>query len=518
MTQANRVYVKTATLGQGTVTLGAVVSQAFCTFAEAGVANGASIESYIIEAGQDFEIGVGIYNAGTLTRDTVRLSRINGVVGTSKMVLIGNATVRVIVASEDLAAKANLAGGNTFDGANTFNDGVQIGDVTLTPVNNHELVIGENEVIRFTGDFGGFKFGANGVAVYNEGASTAVTFQNSTPNSITELVIQPNGTPTGDPTAWAHLSINFQAGPNEERFCAGALYTGGARQYSFFQVALGTGQYHPVVFNGNGTSEAFRINADVDNSVSFTGRTSFGSLYVSPTATAVFVADADLATNGLAAQVQILGETNLNKTLLLGYDTTANKGSIQATTVGSSFDELQLNPNGGRVSANGHEVSTSMVLLNTITAPGGAGVATLSDTTSISSAFSDYALVFENVVPVTNGDALVLQVRSGGTFQTTSYLNVGAATTYIDLTGAATIANLTGKGYSGLHNFFNLISTTAYKHLKGLGSFFNITSGLGNVNAGGAWVGGTGAITGFRIQTTSGANIAEGVVKVYGIR
>lgn len=110
MTQANRVYVRTATLGQGTVTLGAVTSQAFCTFAESGVTDGASIESYIIEAGQDFEIGVGVYNAAgpTLTRSTVRLSRINGVVGTTKMTLIGNATVRAIVAAEDMDAKSSI--------------------------------------------------------------------------------------------------------------------------------------------------------------------------------------------------------------------------------------------------------------------------------------------------------------------------------------------------------------------------------------------------------------------------
>lgn len=112
MTQANRVYVKTPTLGQGTVTLGAVVSKAFCTPAEAGVTDGASIESYIIEAGQDFEIGVGIYNSEgpTLTRATVRLSKIDGVVGTTKMTLIGNATVRVIMAAEDLLDLVTDAG------------------------------------------------------------------------------------------------------------------------------------------------------------------------------------------------------------------------------------------------------------------------------------------------------------------------------------------------------------------------------------------------------------------------
>lgn len=107
MAQGNRVYVSTATVGTGTLTLGAVVSAQFCTFAEAGIANGATVRSYIIEEGSDFEIGYGVYNSAgpTLTRAAVRLSRIGGIAGTAKMTLLGNATVRVLAAAEDLVLK-----------------------------------------------------------------------------------------------------------------------------------------------------------------------------------------------------------------------------------------------------------------------------------------------------------------------------------------------------------------------------------------------------------------------------
>lgn len=107
MAQGNRIYVNTATTGQGTLTLGAVVSAQFNTFANAGLADGDQIRSYILEEGTDFEIGVGIYNVAgpTLTRVTVRLSRIAGVVGTTKMTLAGAATVRVIAAKEDLVTQ-----------------------------------------------------------------------------------------------------------------------------------------------------------------------------------------------------------------------------------------------------------------------------------------------------------------------------------------------------------------------------------------------------------------------------
>lgn len=122
MAQFNAVYVRTATIGAITLVLGAVVSPRFCTLAEAGAANGDEIRSYIIEEGNDFEIGVGIYNSAgpTLTRPTVRLSRINGVVGATKMTLAGNATVRVIAAAEDLVTQ-DTAGSVALRGAATLN-------------------------------------------------------------------------------------------------------------------------------------------------------------------------------------------------------------------------------------------------------------------------------------------------------------------------------------------------------------------------------------------------------------
>jgi hypothetical protein len=100
---ANRVRVNSATTGTGTLTLGGAFSNAFCTFAEAGVANGQTV-TYCIEEGLDFEIGRGVYTSSgtTLSRATVLLSKIAGTAGTSKMNLLGAETVRIIVAKEDL--------------------------------------------------------------------------------------------------------------------------------------------------------------------------------------------------------------------------------------------------------------------------------------------------------------------------------------------------------------------------------------------------------------------------------
>jgi hypothetical protein len=111
----NRVKVNTSTTGTGTVTLGAASSNAFCTFAEAGVAN-ADVVAYVIEEGNDFEIGIGTYTSSgtTLSRDTVTLSKIGGTQGTSKMNLAGSATVRITARKEDLLSISDTQTANTF--------------------------------------------------------------------------------------------------------------------------------------------------------------------------------------------------------------------------------------------------------------------------------------------------------------------------------------------------------------------------------------------------------------------
>lgn len=89
----NRAWMGTATAGTGTVTLGSAKA-GFLTFAEAGLANGDTC-AYLLKEGNDFELGIGTYTAAgtTFSRDTVIVSKISGVAGTSKMVLAGAAEI-----------------------------------------------------------------------------------------------------------------------------------------------------------------------------------------------------------------------------------------------------------------------------------------------------------------------------------------------------------------------------------------------------------------------------------------
>lgn len=102
----NRARMTTSTTGTGTITLGSA-AVGFGTFAEAGAVNGATY-TYVIEDGNDFEIGTGTYTSAgtTLSRTTVLFSKIGGTAGTSKINLSGSAEVFITAGAADLVALA----------------------------------------------------------------------------------------------------------------------------------------------------------------------------------------------------------------------------------------------------------------------------------------------------------------------------------------------------------------------------------------------------------------------------
>jgi|SRR5882724_3948164 len=167
------------------------------------------------------------------------------------------------------------------------------------------------------------------------------------------------------------------------------------------------------------------------------------------------------------------------------------------------------------------QVAQSRFLLNTLTA---AASATLGDTTSLTSTFKDYEIVFENLVPGTTTVTLEFQVHSGGSFQATSYLSstfgtngtatilANAATTFIPLTH--TTVTTGNNGVSGTIRIYGPVNgATLAKSVTG-----NTTASNGAVLAtvvAGFW-NNTAALDGFQILFSSG-NIASGTVKIYGL-
>jgi hypothetical protein len=94
---ADRVAFTSATIGTGNLALGAAISDAFLAPSESDIVDGDN-PFLLIQEGDDFEITDATYvdSGPHFTRDTVIVSKIGGVVGTSKMDLGGAEIVRLV--------------------------------------------------------------------------------------------------------------------------------------------------------------------------------------------------------------------------------------------------------------------------------------------------------------------------------------------------------------------------------------------------------------------------------------
>lgn len=151
---ADRVRVATATTGTGTVTLGAALA-GYQSFTDGGVPDGAVV-SYVIEDGNDIEIGTGTFasGAGTLARNTVHRSIVSGTAGTAKLDLSGTASLFVTARGVDLARAEQVVPINvqTFTSSGTWTKpaGATLVDVEIAAGGGG----GANEIIE-NGNAGG---------------------------------------------------------------------------------------------------------------------------------------------------------------------------------------------------------------------------------------------------------------------------------------------------------------------------------------------------------------------------
>lgn len=114
----------TSTTGTGTLTLTGAVAK-YQSFANIGTGN---TTYYRIESGNDSEVGLGTYN-GTLSRDTVYMSIIAGVAGTTKITVADGATVSCVYPAER-AVYLDAVGNLGVGGTSTVNK-LTVADTTL---------------------------------------------------------------------------------------------------------------------------------------------------------------------------------------------------------------------------------------------------------------------------------------------------------------------------------------------------------------------------------------------------
>ena len=143
VTLVNRAKMSTSTTGTGTITLGSAET-GYQSFADAGVADG-DVVRYVIEDGDDWEIGSGTYTASgtTLTRTVDESSNSDAALN-----LTGSAVVFITAAAEDIPAqliKENRTGSYSYTAPSATGDNaVAIGSGATASGTNHSIAVGLN--------------------------------------------------------------------------------------------------------------------------------------------------------------------------------------------------------------------------------------------------------------------------------------------------------------------------------------------------------------------------------------
>jgi hypothetical protein len=304
---------------------------------------------------------------------------------------------------------------------------------------------------------------------------------------------------------------------------------------------------------GNGLVTS-TTSACSQTAITVSGTLSAAECVNAQTGTSYAIADVDRAklitANNTAAQAYTIAQAGASTTFQAGWltdiqniNSTSNPAGIVTLTATTSIfsatgtTTLKIYPGQGvRIISDGtnyqvipYNLATGgLVLLNTLIA---SASASLSDTTSMTAAFSSYKFIFENIVPASAANILEAQVQVGGSFVVASYLGssvntvAGAAGAFAcgGLTTALCVSDNNGTvstnamGVNAECLMITPSNTTSDKAWQCDFTYLTATPAMSRGISGGTYNGGTGAVTGIKFLFNSG-NITSGTIKIYGIQ
>lgn len=178
----------------------------------------------------------------------------------------------------------------------------------------------------------------------------------------------------------------------------------------------------PVLYGNAGG--ALGSNASGSRSIALrwdaSGRVGIGATSISST-TNKLTLQGDMATSP-ADQLTIRGNADNNKRLLLGYDTTANKASLQSYTALTTAGQLLLNPSGGNVGVNNTSPSVALDVTGAINASGAVTGGSISTTGNIGIGTTTPVARLDLIDGVTSGTYGSAQISRPATGHTGSHL------------------------------------------------------------------------------------------------
>ena len=205
----------------------------------------------------------------------------------------------------------------------------------------------------------------------------------------------------------------------------------------------------------------------------------------------------------------------------------ANNGTV---TMGDSGDTISI-PSGVTIANAGTATGFSvdgLTLLQTTTVSSAVSSVTIGSSSLFSSTY-DFYLIRGNLKPATNGANGWLKVRTSGGLQSSGYrLNrmwqyAGSGTVSTDnATNANQINEAFGQSIHSTHGAtFDMFisqpsSTSVYKPISIKPVAFATRTNSAQHVVGGAWTGGTNAITGIDLYFNSG-NVASGLITLHGV-